>query len=58
MVFIKIKQNYFELQNYLNERGILFPKQPNKTGFIRCVTHLDITKEDIDEIIKTIKSFF
>ena len=57
MLFIETPQNYDALQPYLAQKGIVLPKEPNKHGLIRLVTHLDISESDIDLIISEVKSF-
>lgn len=58
MLFIRVKQNYSELQIYLREKGILMPQQPRKSGLVRCVTHLDVTRDDLSQVIKQMKLFY
>ncbi|ARG96476.1 low-specificity L-threonine aldolase [Legionella micdadei] len=58
ILFIQVKKDYFELRAYLREQGILFAKQPNKAGKVRCVTHLDVSREDLAQVIRQIKSFY
>ncbi|WP_133127276.1 low-specificity L-threonine aldolase [Legionella nagasakiensis] len=58
ILFIKTPNHYTDLQTYLYQQGILFPKQPNKMDLIRLVTHLDVTHEDIDRVIQMIKNFY
>ncbi|CDZ75838.1 Low specificity L-threonine aldolase [Legionella massiliensis] len=58
MLFIKVKQSYSELQAYLRERGIFMPKQPRKNGLVRCVTHLDVSRDDLERVLREIKSFY
>ncbi|KTD28003.1 MULTISPECIES: low-specificity L-threonine aldolase [Legionella] len=56
--FIQVKGDYSELRAYLCERGVLFAKQPNKAGKVRCVTHLNVSREDLVQVIRHIKSFY
>lgn len=58
MIFMKKPQHYTELQTYLTQQDIIFPKQPNKKHLIRLVTHLDVSKEDINRVIREIKNFY
>jgi threonine aldolase len=58
MLFIETPRNYDALQPDLAQKGIVLPKAPNKHGLIRLVTHLDITADDVDTVIKEIKSFY
>jgi len=48
------KVHTVELENYLNQKGILVCS--GKT--IRLVTHMDISKDDIYNVIKEFKSYF
>lgn len=57
ILFIKPKHNYKELQAYLQERGVILPKQP-KQGRVRLVTHLDVSRKDLAFVVKEIKSFY
>lgn len=50
-------QNYNHFRDYLFNKGIVFPKSPNKHGKIRLVTHLDISKPDLKKVIHEIKQF-
>ena len=58
MVFIKVESNYPQFQAYLAERGIIFPKNPNKMNSIRLVTHRDISRADIERVLVTVKSYY
>ncbi|RUR12722.1 low-specificity L-threonine aldolase [Legionella sp. km772] len=58
ILFIKVEGDYPALQHYLAGQGILLPKQANKKGMVRLVTHLDIGKEDIKKLISTLKIFY
>ncbi len=42
------------LADYLKQRGILIPGGDT----IRLVTHLDVSKEDINTVVETVKKFF
>ncbi|KTC87879.1 MULTISPECIES: low-specificity L-threonine aldolase [Legionella] len=58
ILFIHVQGDYFALRDYLLQRGILLAKQPNKAGKVRCVTHLDISRDEIVEVVKQVKSFY
>ncbi|CEK11887.1 low-specificity L-threonine aldolase [Legionella hackeliae] len=58
ILFIRFKERYPELQDTLEKKGVFFPKQANKQGFVRLVTHLDISKNDIAAIINEVKTFY
>ncbi|WP_232220242.1 low-specificity L-threonine aldolase [Legionella tunisiensis] len=58
MLFIHVKHHYKELQSYLQEKGIIFPKQPNKQGRVRLVTHLDVSRKELTFVVQAIKSFY
>lgn len=58
ILFIRVKHHYKELQSYLQGRGIILPKQPNKQGRIRLVTHLDVSRKDLTFVGQAIKSFY
>lgn len=58
MFFIKVEKEYTQLQTYLTQHGILFPKQPNKTNWIRLVTHCDISRADIRRVLSVIKTYY
>ncbi|KTD33196.1 Low specificity L-threonine aldolase [Legionella nautarum] len=58
ILFIQVKGDYFALRDYLFTRGILLAEQPNKMGKLRCVTHLDVSRVDLREVVKQIKSFY
>ena len=58
MLFIETPKNYHALHAHLAQKGIVLPKQPNRNGLIRLVTHLDVTERDIDVILAEIESFF
>ncbi|KTD22179.1 Low specificity L-threonine aldolase [Legionella lansingensis] len=58
MIFVRFAHGYSELQSHLQQKGILFPKQANKKGIVRLVTHLDISHKDIILVIKEIKNFY
>jgi len=58
MIFFKVPENMIEpseLMEKLKNSGVLFgpPKGPNKE--IRVVTHKDVSKEDILEVIEKVK---
>lgn len=56
--FGKAGENYPQLQTYLAERGILFPKKPNKRGLIRLVTHCNVAHADIERVISAVKAYY
>ncbi|MBA3535726.1 MAG: low-specificity L-threonine aldolase [Tatlockia sp.] len=58
ILFINVKQKYSELQSHLKSKDILIPQNPRKNGLVRCITHLDIEREDILRVIKEIKFFY
>jgi threonine aldolase len=61
IVFLSVKENYSELQQYLQTKNILLPKKGLKQAspaLVRLVTHLDITREDIDAVLTEIRTFF
>ncbi len=58
ILFIKGPYQYSQLQAHLQTQGILFPKQPNKMNGIRLVTHLDISRTDVDRVINTVKKYY
>lgn len=58
MFFITVKKNYNGLRAHLFNKGIIFPKSPNKSGKIRLVTHLDVTNSDLKEVVHEIKNFY
>jgi threonine aldolase len=58
MLFIRVKHKYPELLSYLLTKGIIFPKQPNKQGLIRLVTHLDISRTDAQKVVQEIEPFY
>ncbi|MDP1602192.1 MAG: low-specificity L-threonine aldolase [Legionella sp.] len=58
IVSLRINDNYQQLKTHMSGQGILFPRQPNKLGFIRLVTHLDVTRNDLIKVIEELKNFF
>jgi len=58
MLFIRVQHKYPELVSYLQTKGIIFPKQPNKQGLIRLVTHLDISRADAQKVVQEIEPFY
>lgn len=63
----KLQTNMFEiafggsypaLYDYLFKQGIIFPKQPRKSGNIRLVTHLDVSRNDLQRVAAEIKTFY
>lgn len=57
MVFIKPPPHYAKLYEFLYQQGIIFPKKPNQMNLIRLVTHLDVSSQDIQRVIQTIRTF-
>lgn len=56
MLFIRSKNNdHQELQAFLGQHNVIIGAQ---TPFIRMVTHLDITKDDIDRVVSIFKQYF
>lgn len=58
MLFLRIKHRYPELVSFLQTKGIILPKQPNKQGLIRLVTHLDISRADVQKVVQEIATFY
>lgn len=58
ILFIKVKNGYSELRDDLRNKGILMAKQPNKLGWSRAITHLDVTQDDMQYVIDKIKLFY
>jgi threonine aldolase len=58
ILFIKAPEDYTELQAYLYQQGIHFPKQANKMNLIRLVTHLDVSSDDIRHVINNVKNYY
>lgn len=58
ILFVRFNHHYAELQSYLQSKGILLLKQPNKQGMVRLVTHLDVSKDDLSFVVHEIKSFY
>lgn len=56
--FIKAPPEYAKLCEYLLHQGILFPRQANKMNLIRLVTHLDVSKKDIEQVINAVKNYY
>ena len=55
MVFFKLEKSIFTaLQRDLNEQGILISGRDR----VRLVTHLDVTRDDVEEVIKAFKGHF
>ena len=54
IIFADIKADMGSLSDFLKEKGIII----GKSNHLRIVTHLDISREDIDYIIKAFKAFF
>lgn len=51
-------ESYQALHDYLLKQGILFPKYPRKSGKVRLVTHLDVTRHDLQRLVDDIKTFY
>lgn len=58
VLFFTPKKNYSELRAHLKERGIIFPTAPRKNGQVRLLTHLDVSKKDIQKVSQEIKAFY
>ncbi len=56
--YVRFKKNYPQLQSFLQTKGIEMRKQPTKEGKIRIVTHLDISKADIQKVMQEIEAFY
>ncbi len=54
IVFITIEKNDNELKNFMEINGILV----SKGSFIRLVTNLNVTKDDIKHVISVFKDFY
>ena len=54
MVFADIDTDMPTLYNFLKQKGIII----DTCSHLRLVTHLDISKQDIDYIIQGFKEFF
>ena len=54
MVFITTGKNDNELKNFMETKGILI----SKGSFIRLVTNLNVTKDDIEHVISAFKAFY
>lgn len=58
ILFIKAPDNYADLRQHLFQRGIIFPKQPNKQNTLRLVTHLDVNQKDIARVVDEVKRYY
>jgi len=58
ILFVRVKNNYTALQKHLLDKGIIWPSKPNKKGFVRLVTHLDLSQSDIKRSMNAVKEFF
>ncbi|KTC76769.1 low-specificity L-threonine aldolase [Legionella brunensis] len=58
ILFVKFKKHYAELQAYLQQKGVWFPRQANIYGMVRLVTHLDVSRSDVSLIIEEVKNFY
>ncbi|MBA2653307.1 MAG: low-specificity L-threonine aldolase [Tatlockia sp.] len=56
--YFKAKKNYSELQKHLQDKGIIMPQKARKSGLVRCVTHLDVSRDELSRVIKEIKLFY
>jgi threonine aldolase len=54
MVFADINADMSNLCNFLKQKGVVI----GTSSHLRLVTHLDISKEDIDYTIQAFKDFF
>ena len=54
MVFADISADMSTLCNFLKQKGVVI----DTSSHLRLVTHLDISKDDIDYTIQTFKDFF
>lgn len=54
MVFIHVKKNHPPLSAYMKSKGILIPNGQ----FLRLVTHLNISKQDISSVVAAFKAYF
>jgi threonine aldolase len=50
-------KDFDQLKEYLHGHGIILP-QANKNGHLRLVTHLDVSRRDIEKVIQEIKNFY
>lgn len=57
ILFTHIKKNQEALREHLLKKDIIILPQ-NKWGFSRFVTHLDVSKDDCNTVIKEIKKFY
>ena len=58
ILYISVKNHYADLQKYLLAKNIILQKNPNKKGLIRLVTHLDISKNSIEILVRELKKYF
>jgi threonine aldolase len=56
--YIKVGKDYQALQAALEKKAIVFPRSLNHYGWARLVTHLDISREDAQRVVKEVKTFF
>ena len=54
MVFIQVKKNYSPLSAFMKSKGIVIPHGQ----FLRLVTHLNISKQDISSVVAAFKAYF
>lgn len=54
MVFADVGSRINDLADHLETRGILIDRAP----ITRLVTHLDISREDVDRMLKEVKAFY
>jgi threonine aldolase len=58
MFYIKRPENYDALHKYLQQRNVILANNHYSSQTIRFVTHLDITRNDIDFALSLIKEFY
>jgi threonine aldolase len=54
MVFVKLKKEHPDLENFMKDKGILISEGQE----LRLVTHLDISRDNIKTAIDAFKSYF
>lgn len=54
MVFVTLKEDCMDLVNFMRDKGIIIPQGKD----LRLVTHLDISRNNIETAIKAFKSYF
>lgn len=58
ILFIRVAHQYADLREHLLQRGIVFPKQPDKQNMIRLVTHLDVSEQDMRRVMDEVKAYY